>query len=50
MQCAKHFLVRYYIYTGKKNWTEEGDKRRVAFGKICYYKILNRSRFAKKAA
>ncbi len=50
MQSAKRLLVECRIYTGKKNETWEGDRRRAAFGRICWEEMLTRPGFAKKAA
>ena len=50
MQSAKHLLVECRIHTGKRNKTWEGDRRRAAFGRICWEEMLTRPRFAKKAA
>lgn len=48
IQSAKHVLVKYYIYTEKKNRIWKRDKKRGTFSKIWGEKMLACPKIAKK--
>ncbi len=49
MQSAKHILMECRAYTRKRNRTWEVDRKKAAFGRISWKKMLTQPKFTKKA-
>lgn len=49
-QTAKHLLIECRMHAEKRNRIWGKDRRKSAFGRICWEEMLTRPKFAKKAA
>lgn len=50
MQPGKHLLVECRLHTRKRDMIWEEDRRKVAFGRICWEEMLTDPKFARQAA